>query len=290
MRHHWTRASAPREARTRELPGGLSRTLLVGALLPLALCAGGARGQAPAAELPFFAGERLDFTARVAKVRAGGSGTMWIEGPVDVRGQQALRLRFDFSARVGFVKAEDRTESWLDPRRMASLRFRKHERHVLSRHDEEVELYPEERRWEAADGRTGASASGAPLDELSFMYFLRTLPLDADTLMRFDRHFDVDRSPTSVRVVGRDTVTTPAGTFRGLVLEMRVKDPRRYRGTGTIRITLSDDACRLPLRIESHMPVVGAAVLTLKSHNHAGGHHLAALMPAAARPLASAAP
>jgi hypothetical protein len=48
---------------------------------------------------------------------------------------------------------------------------------------------------------------------------------------------------------------------------MRVRDPRRYRGEGVIRVNLSDDACRIPVRIESRMPVVGAAVMLLASHN-----------------------
>lgn len=273
-----------------DIPRAAACGLLAGALVAIGA---GAAGAQAAPRLPFFAGERLEFAARVAKVRASGTGTMWVEGPVDVRGSQTLRLRFDFSARVGPVKAEDRTESWLDPRRMAALRFQKHERHVLAKHDERVELFPEERRWAADDGTGGASPTDAPLDELSFMYFLRTLPLDADTVMRFDRHFDRARSPTTVRVIGRDTVATPAGTFRGVVVEMKVKDPRRYRGEGTIRITLSDDAARIPLRIESQMPVVGAAVLTLRKHNQPADRTTALLAgppQALAAPLASAAP
>jgi hypothetical protein len=46
---------------------------------------------------------------------------------------------------------------------------------------------------------------------------------------------------------------------------MRVKDPRRYRGEGVIRISLSDDDRRLPVRIESRMPMLGRAVLTLEA-------------------------
>lgn len=269
--------------------GAVLRPLAAAAIALLALCVNELEGQAAPDEHPFFAGERLEFAARVARARASGTGAMWIEGPVELRGRQALRLRFDFFAKVGFVKAEDRTESWLDARSMVSLRFVKHESHPLSRHDERVELFPDERRWTAADGTNGASPSDAPLDELSFMYFLRTLPLDADTLLRFDRHFDQSRSPTTVRVLRRESITTPAGVFRGVIVEMKVKDPRRYRGEGTILVTLSDDACRLPLRIESQMPVVGSAVLTLTGHNHAGGHHLAARL-APAGLLTSAAP
>lgn len=228
-----------------------------------------------ASRLPFFAGERLTYTVRVGKLGKIGRVAMSVDGPVDVRGIAALVLRFDFSARVGMVKAEDRTESWIDPRRMAALRFHKHERHPLTRHDEQVELWPERRAWESADGRSGASPTDAPLDELSFMYFVRTMPLDADTAVRLDRHFDAARNPVSVRVVGHRTVTTDAGAFRTVTVEMRVRDPRHYRGDGVIRLDLTDDHCRLPVRIESAMPLFGTTVMMLSGQNHPGTHHLA---------------
>jgi hypothetical protein len=214
-----------------------------------------------ASTLPFAIGERLTYDGRVRGI--GGKGTMWIEGPVDVRGVSTYELHFDFSARVGPMTVSQRSTSWLDPERMAALRFTKKERRLLARHDEAVELFPEERRWAANDGASGASPTSAPLDELSFIYFVRTLPLSADSTLRFARHFDAERSPTIVRVLGHETVTTAAGVFGTFVVEMRVRDPEHYRGEGTIRFSISDDGCRIPVRIESNIPDAGTVVLTL---------------------------
>ena len=245
----------------------------------LALCAGGAGGQdgppPPLAPLPFAVGERFEYAVRIGSLGTIGKGAMWIEGPVDIRGTDAYVLRFDVRAGVGFIKGTDRTESWLDSDRMASLRFVKRENHLLSRHSEAVEMYPAEQRWTAADGRTGQSPTDAPLDELSFMYYIRTLPLDSGTTLQVDRHFEAARNPTSLAVVGHETITTPAGEFRTIIVEMRVRDPRRYRGDGVIRINLTDDPCRLPVRIESRMPVVGTSVLTLEAYTHNGEHRAA---------------
>jgi hypothetical protein len=202
-----------------------------------------------------------------------GRVEMLVGAPVTVQGVETLPLRFDFEARVGPVRAVDRSASWLDPRRMRALRFAKHERHLLARHDEQVEIDPARRRWTAADGTVGESASDQPLDELSFMYFVRTLALGTDSAWTFDRHFDPRRSPTRVRVVGRRTVTTEAGTFHTVTLELRVRDPRRYRGEGTITLDVTDDACRLPVRIESEMPRIGTTVMTLAAQNHPEAHH-----------------
>ena len=234
----------------------------------------GAGAQAPD-PLPFGVGERLTYRARAARMGVTGRGSMWVEGPVTVRGRHVYLLRFDFRAGLGPVKAVDETESWLDPVAMASLRFHKHERHPLSKHSERIELFPEQRRWEAEDGRSGGSPTDAPLDELSFMYFIRTLPLAAESTYRFDRHFEAGRNPASVRVIRRETVKTEAGEFRTILVELRVKDPRRYRGEGVIKINLSDDARRIPVRIESTMPIVGNAVLALESYTGAEPQTLA---------------
>jgi hypothetical protein len=236
--------------------------------------------------LPFGVGERLTYRTRVAKLGYVGSGAMWIEGPVEVRGQATYRLRFDFDTRVGIVRVVNRTESWLDPAQMRSLRFHKHERHPLSSHDQRVELRPEAHRWEDAAGAGGTLDTDAPLDELSYLYFLRTLPLVPDSTYRFDRHFEAGRNPTTIHVLGRETVETPAGTYRTLVVEMRVRDARRYRGEGVLRINLSDDHCRIPVRIQTRMPVVGAAVLTLEAHVSAHGATQHGATPHGALPAA----
>jgi Protein of unknown function (DUF3108) len=227
---------------------------------------------------PFYVGERLEYAVRLSGVGMKGRGAMWIDGPELVRGIETWVLHFGFKARVGPVRVSDATQSWLDPRRMASLRFTKRERHPLSSEDEDVTLYPDERRWSAADGEAGESFSDAPLDELSFIYFLRTVPLAEGAVYTFDRHFDAARNPTVVRAVKRERLTTGAGTFATVLIEMRVKDPARYQGQGVIRIHFSDDERRLPVRIESNIPQAGRVVMTLES------------LPAIAPPLLSVRP
>lgn len=214
---------------------------------------------------PFSVGERLRYAVRLSAVNLRGHGAMWVDGPEIVRGTETYVLHFGFKARLGPVKVSDTTQSWLDPRRMASLRFVKHERHPFSSHDEDIALFPDEKRWAGADGSGGDAITAAPLDELSFIYFLRTISLDGDSTYHFNRHFDAARNPTTVRVVGRESVTVGAGTFDAVLVEMRVRDPARYRGDGVIRIHFTDDARRLPLRIESTLPVAGTALLTLEA-------------------------
>ena len=122
---------------------------------------------------------------------------------------------------------------------MASLRYHKRTRGVFARGEaQQIELFPDEQRWEDYRGRSGESLTAAPLDELAFIYFLRTLPLTGDAPDQLDRHYNRDRNPITVRVICRDSVSTPAGSFATIVVEMRVKDPERYGGEGVIRIRI----------------------------------------------------
>ena len=227
-----------------------------------------ASAQAQSADLPFDVGERLRYRVSVAKLGSVGEGEMSVSGPVDVRGTETLVLKSEIHARVGPIKSSERAESWIDPTRMAALRYEKRTRAPFARDDDQqVELFPEAQRWEDQRGHRGQSPTAAPLDELSFIYYLRTLPLDSDSVDQMVRHYDPARNPITVRVMGRDTVRTNAGTFATIVVEMRVKDPRRYGGEGVIRLHLSDDASRFPVRIESSVPMLGATVLTLESYS-----------------------
>jgi hypothetical protein len=235
---------------------------LLGFLLPFA--AATAAAQEPPC-LPFQPGERLEYHVHVDRMGATGHGAMWIAAPDSVRGVGTWALHFETRAGVGPITGTDRTASWLDPVKMASLRFVKHEHHILATHDDSVEIFPDEHRWRAADGSAGEVATDAPLDELSFIYFIRTLPLTDDSAAAFVRHFETARNPATIRLTGRETVRTKAGTFETLIVEMRVRDPRHYKGDGIIRINLSDDARRLPVRIESRMPAFGVTLLTLES-------------------------
>jgi hypothetical protein len=230
------------------------------------VCANG-RLPSETAALPFSIGEKLTYEVSIANGGKVGTATMWIEGPVDVRGTSTYLLRFDSRIRIALLSAVSRSSSWFDPLRGSSLRFLKYEQNPLTHNDESVDLYPDQKEWRSAKGDSGQSLSNTPLDELSFMYFIRTLPMTPGATYRFDRHFDAARNPTTVSVIRREVIPTPMGELRVILVEMRVRDPRHFKGEGVIRIHLTDDECRLPARIESTMPVVGTAVLTIASQN-----------------------
>ncbi|MEX2376065.1 MAG: DUF3108 domain-containing protein [Dehalococcoidia bacterium] len=249
------------------LRGRVAVTLL--AMLPLLAAP---LSSAAAQKLPFSSGEELHFRMRVGGFGTIGTGKMTVSGPERVRGTSVLLLTSEIRGKIAALGGNSRTQSWLDASTMSILRFEALERTPLSRRDESFDIYPAERRWVSDSGNAGRTLTNSPLDELSFVYFLRTLPLLPGDAYQFDRHFQQGRNPVTVRVLGRQAITVGAGTFDAVLVEMRVRDPERYRGEGFIRIYFTDDGCRLPLRIESNVPGIGGTVLTLESHTHPAQH------------------
>jgi hypothetical protein len=232
------------------------------------LCAAASAGAQTESALPFRPGERLIFLGR-ARAGVSARATMSVDGPTVLRGVATWVLSSSIDARLGPLRASDRSSSWLDPLTLSALRYSSRERRPFGGHEEDVEIDASERRWVGARGDGGVLETHMPLDELSFLYFVRTLPHVADTAITVPRHFDAARNPVLIRVIGHERIDVPAGQFRALVVEMRVRDRRRYDGTGVIRLHLSDDPCRLLLRIESQVPGQGLATLSLASYEGA---------------------
>jgi Protein of unknown function (DUF3108) len=215
--------------------------------------------------LPFACGERLAFRIRSSKMGNVGRAVMALSGPVDIRGTGAMLASFNANAGVAFLKGSDATRSWFDPQDMTSLRYQKSERRPFSTNDDSVEIYADRHHWDAQGGESGTVESDHPLDELAFIYYLRTVKLLPDSLYSFDRHYDKRRAPATVRIVKYEALTTPAGEFSTVEYEVTLSDSRDLKSRDVLKFWISEDHQRLPVRIESVMPVLGTSNMTLES-------------------------
>lgn len=258
---HWTEIHSVMSIRGTSI-GWIRRGLL--AVLVVFTAAFAPGPTPPLADLPFSPGEVLEYRMRVGRWGTIGRGTMSVLGPDTIRGTPVYLLSSEFRADVGPIHARDDTFSWIDPVTFSTLRFEKSERTPLSRNEDLVEIFPSERRWRSDGGSTGRAPTNRPLDELSFIYFLRTLDLERPRTLTFDRHFVADRNPVRVDVRGRESIEVGAGRFQAVVVEMTVRDPARYRGEGVVTLHFTDDERRIPIRIESNLPGMGRTVLSLE--------------------------
>lgn len=246
------------------LRAALLALLVLGAAVP-------ASAQQPEAPRPFAEGEVLSYQVSLGPVGVAGIGWLRVGPAEPVRGEPVSLLRFDFSAQVGPFHVRHHSRSWLSQGRLASLRYEVDEHVPFNVVQERVELFPDERRWEGLRAR-GQSVSEVLLDELSCLYALRTLGLEPGASYRLDWYFDPRRNPVLVRSLRRERLRVPAGEFSTVVVEMEVRDPGRYGGRGVLRLHVTDDARRLPVRIESQVPVAGQLVLELRTPREEQGN------------------
>jgi hypothetical protein len=236
---------------------------------------------APAAA-PFRVREVQRYDAFFGPVRVG-RGSMAIVGVDTVRGRAAYHAVFRLRGGTPFYRMDDTFESWFDVRTLASRRFVKHQREGRRVREARFEIYPERRAYaEARGGASNASPDAprpeqpsveAPLDDASFLYFVRTVAHDVGRENTIALNYKPDRNPGGERVLRRERVTVPAGAFDAVVLQPAINTTGLLARSRRTEVWLSDDARRLVLRVQSHLPF-GTITLQLTGveAGDAGGH------------------
>jgi hypothetical protein len=203
------------------------------------------------AALPFAVGERLEYDAKVGPFRAG-RGHMEVIAVEDVRGRETLHLAMHVSGGALGWRVRYQLDSWVDPRSFSSLRHTQDNQEGRTKRERAFEIFPERGMFTEADGDTAATVAH-PLDDGSFLYFVRTVPLRVGETYVFDRYFRPDRNPVRVTVVRRERVKVPAGEFDAIVLQPAIKTKGLLSESARTEVWLSDDPRRVLLKMESHM-------------------------------------
>jgi hypothetical protein len=81
----------------------------------------------------------------------------------------------------------------------------------------------------------------------------------------FNRYFRPDRNPVIVKVLRKERITVPAGTFNTIVIQPIIKSKGIFSEQGEAQIWLSDDAHRIMVQMRSKTKI-GSLNLFLKSH------------------------
>ena len=210
--------------------------------------------------VPFKVGERLTYQAKLNFLDAG-SATMSVVGIEEIRGRPAYHTVFDIKGRVLFFHVDDHYESWFDTAQLVSLRHVQHIDESAYHANRTYEFYPE-RRVYVRNGKEFPSVA-EPLDEGSFVYFMRSVLLEVGKTYDFDRNYHPDRNPVTIHVVRREEIEVPAGRFNALVLRPTIKSKGLFSEKGNAEVWLADDSTRAILRLKSKLPF-GTLYLELK--------------------------
>lgn len=199
----------------------------------------------------FQNGEVLNFAVSFGPMHVG-SGEMRFYGRDTVRGETAFKASFAIGG--GFWKASvhDTSVSWFDTTTFNSLRFVQglHEPHYHSERD--FQIFPSRETYQSKDGQIKPSVAD-PLDDVSFVYFMRTMPLEPGQCYELHRYFQPEGNPVIVHVVKRDTVEVPAGKFPTFLLRPEIRTSGAFSQNGRAALWLSDDSARVIVQLKTHL-------------------------------------
>ena len=238
-------------------------TVVVAKLLAVvvAFTASGAQEQ-PERRIPFGVGERLVYDVKFGPLKAG-TGSMEVTSIDTIRGRLAWRTVFRVKGGVAFYRVNDVMESWIDTATFTSLRFVQDLKQGGKDREKTFEIFPERSTYTVNGGEELPSVPD-PLDDASFLYFVRTVPLEIGQTYSYDRYFRPDRNPVRIKVLRRERVSVPAGTFQAIVVQPIIKAKGIFSENGQAEIWLSEDANRMMVQMKSNLPF-GSLNLFLKS-------------------------
>ena len=221
--------------------------------------------------LPFGVGERMEYDIRFGKLHVG-SGDMEVLPMDTVRGHDTWHTVFRVSGGIPFYHVNDRYEGWFDVRTLASLRYWQYIDEGNYEPKRHYEIFPDRREY--IEGKKEPQPSvERPLDDGSFLYFLRTVPLRVGMDTSFNDYFKADRNPVRIRVLRRETVQVPAGEFNALVVQPAVNTTGMFSEGGEALIWLSDDPAHVILQLKSKLKF-GSLNLYMKSYRPSPSSHI----------------
>jgi hypothetical protein len=199
------------------------------------------------APYPFSVGETLRYEAKLGYFSVG-TASVTVTRLVRERGTEAFefamtgrggppgwRVSYDLTSRVGTA-------------RFHSLRFYRRLVQGGKVNEHTYIIVPDSARYREEGVPGDWVAPPEPLDELAFLYYLRSAPLEVGQSYSLDRYFRTGYNPVGVTVTGKESVPTPEGGTRPC-LAVRVTS----RGT-TMQVWFSDDKRRLPVQLELPLP------------------------------------
>lgn len=231
----------------------------------LAILTGFGSAVAPAAmNHPFGVGEKLTFDVRFGSIKVGTS-TMEVREITHIRGRAAYKTYFSVQGGTFFYKVDNVLQSWIDTETLSSLRFVQRLDEGSRERERHFEIYPDRSVYvEVTKSPTEHPSVSNPLDDGSFLYFIRTIPLEVGRTYEFNRYFRPDRNPVKVRVLRRERIVVPAGTFNAIVLQPTIKSKGVFAEGGQAELWLSDDDRRMVLQLKTKV-AFGSLNLFLRS-------------------------
>jgi hypothetical protein len=240
-------------------------------LIPLlALLIAGTHSDRTIPNTAFDVGERLVFDINYGFVTAG-QAVMVIPGYKYVNGHKAYEINTYAVSSPTFdnvFKVRDKYSTFVDVDGIYPHRFEQHVHEGHFNKDYEAFFDQDELTAETGDG-TKYKIPKYVHDILSAFYYVRTLDLTQyhkGQKVSLQNFYDGNTHPLDINILGRQQIEVEAGTFDCIVVEPMVVDGGLFKNEGSIRVWLTNDANKIPVKVETKV-VVGAIDILLTKYS-----------------------
>ena len=219
----------------------------------------------PPQKVPFGPGEHLTYKLKLG-IFSVGEGHMQVVGLDSVRGELTYHTSLRMSGGVPGFRVRYDYQSWLGVTDLVSQRFVRDQQEGGRKAFRHYEFFPKEKRFERWDNDEAKEMpTDQPLDDVAFVYFARSLPLEVGEEYSFDRYFKETGNPVVLRVLGIETIEVPAGRFETIVVQPIIQTKGLFSQGGEAKLYFTNDERRLLVQMKSKVPVVGSLTLQLKA-------------------------
>ncbi len=207
----------------------------------------------PSGSLPFSVGESLSFNVSWASFGTAARLEMQVADQGAFFGQDGLQLQSRVQtvgqARSIFLELDNQYTSYVHQATMLPYRLETSIKQGDRQHAETVIIDQPARTVRLAD-ETSASIESDCFDLTSLVYAIRMRNLVVGSKARFTALYGKDIWEIEAEAKEQERIQVQTGTYEAVMIELSAKGRSKYR----VRLWLSNDKQRLPLRISARLP------------------------------------
>jgi hypothetical protein len=212
---------------------------------------------------PFTVGETLKYDLKVNVIKAGHA-KLQVIGEEVVDENQTYHIKYTVKSnryvdRLFYVR--DQVDSWLDKKGLFTHRLIKNIREGSYRYKLEAKMNYIDSTLTSEDDVFQIDSEIR--DPFSLFYYLRSIPLKVGQKLSFKTFDNGQFVDFHIIVHRKENIRVPAGRFKCLVIEPYRKGKTLFKQKGDMRIWLTDDDRRLPVKIETKA-TFGSMTMLLK--------------------------
>ena len=217
-------------------------------------------------EIPFKVGELLKYSAQFELIPVGEAELFFTgsEKFNDVDVYHVSWKAYTKGLARTIFKIQDKIDIWIDKKDFFTHRLKKDINEGT--YSKKVDV-----KFDYVNSIAITETKEVPIDfkardPFSMFYYLRTITLEENVVMNFSAYEGKRIIDYNLQMTGSEMITSPLGQFKCKIIKPFRDGKNLFKNSGDMRIWISDDKQRLPVKIQIKMKV-GTMTLLLKEIN-----------------------